>query len=73
MRTQLDAQPAPYKSSTKEEPLPRVVAYSPALTMRAITQEQRNEMLVNLMLVSRLASCELRPVDESFEKANAPP
>lgn len=70
---ELDAQPAPYHSSTKEQPLPRVVAYSPALTMRVITQEQRNMMLVNLMLVCRLASWDLKkenPFDESFERAS---
>ena len=52
LRAELGVQPAPYLASTSQRPLPRVLAYSPALTLRSSTKEQHNAMLVGLLLVS---------------------
>lgn len=51
LRMEMDAQPAPYLSSTKEEPLPQVLAYSPALTMRNVSKHEADTMLISLLMV----------------------
>ena len=41
----------PYRSSTVDNPLPRVLLYTPAMTLHDITFEQETEMVYNLVLV----------------------
>ena len=41
----------PYRSSTASEPLPRVLLYTPALTLQQSTREEQDQMIVSLVLV----------------------
>lgn len=41
----------PYRTSTVAKPMPKVLLYTPALTMQNITYEQMTEMTYNLILV----------------------
>ena len=41
----------PFRSSTEREPLPRVLLYTPALTLRQSTRKEQDQMLFSLILV----------------------
>lgn len=41
----------PYRSSTVSAPLPRVLLYTPALTLQQSTREEQDQMIFSLILV----------------------
>lgn len=62
MSSQMRGGLLPYRTSTLETPMPRVLLYTPALMLRGITQEEHSEMMYNLVLVRQLPAASLAKV-----------
>lgn len=52
----------PYRASTARVPLPRVLLYTPALTLHQSTQEEQNQMILSLILVRIKAVPQSKPL-----------
>ena len=44
----------PYRTSTLQVPMPKVLLYTPALALHGTTLEEHSEMIFNLVLVGQL-------------------